>query len=365
VGDGKDGVTNGDGSGGGPEGGAPSPAGGPPGIEFEPLGAPGGGTTGPKMLVPLFLVPLLIVAVIVAIFYVVGRVVSHEKTIDDLVAELQSGGVNERWQAAAHLSEIAVKDRKQFDAPAVRARLRGVFEAAGADDTRLRRYLAELWGEIGDVEAVPIIVDGVGRLKELLAKPGGRDGEMAEKVTGELIYYLGALGRLGVAGSESSVTAFAGDPDAGIRNAVAAALGDFGRKQLAAGAKPSPELVATLSKLHGDADAWVRMNAALALAKADRSEGLPTLRTMLDRTWLKSRELHFPDDGHYTVVESDPPAVVIVSALLAIEHLVDVGLVAKGAAADAGVRDAVEAATRDQNPAVQERAKTLLSKLAA
>ena len=359
--DGKSGVANGDGSGGGPEGGAPLPA----GIEFEPLGAPGGGTTGPKMLVPLFLVPLLIVAVIVAIFYVVGRVVSHEKTIDDLVAELQSGGVNERWQAAAHLSEIAVKERARFDAPSVRARLRGVFEAAGADDTRLRRYLAELWGEIGDVEAVPIIVDGIGRMKELLARPGGRDGELAEKVTGELIYYLGALGRLGVAGSEPSITAVAGDPDAGIRNAVAAALGDFGRKQLAAGAKPSPELVATLAKLHGDADAWVRMNAALALAKADRSEGLPTLRTMIDRTWLKSRELHFPDDGHYTVVESDPPAVVIVSALIAIEHLVDVGQVARGAAADAGVRDAVEAATRDQNPAVQERAKTLLSKLAA
>jgi hypothetical protein len=361
VDDGKNGVTNGGLSGAAPDGSAPSSG----EIQFEPLGAPGGGTTSPRMLVPLFLVPLLIVAVIVAIFYVVGRVVAHEKTIDDLVVELQSGGVNERWQAAAHLSEIAVKDRGQFDAPAVRARLRGVFEAAGAEDTRLRRYLAVLWGEIGDVDAVPIIVDGTGRLRELLAKPGGREGDLAEKVSGELIDYLGALGRLGVASSESSLTAFAGDPDAGIRKAVAAALGDFGRKQLAAGAKPSPDLVATLAKLHGDPDAWVRMNAALALAKADRSEGLPTLRTMLDRAWLRSRELHFPDDGHYTVVESDPPAVVIVSALLAIDHLVEIGLVARGAAADAGVRDAIEAATRDQNPEVQERAKSLLRKLAA
>lgn len=359
--DGKNGATKDGLSGAAPDGSTPSVG----AIEFEPLGAPGGGTTSPRMLVPLFLVPLLIVAVIVAIFYVVGRVVAHEKTIDDLVVELQSGGVNERWQAAAHLSEIAVKDRQQFDAPAVRARLRAVFEAAGADDTRLRRYLAELWGEIGDVDAVPIVVDGVGRLKELLARPGGRDGELSDKVTGELIYYLGALGRLGVSSSEPTITSLAGDPDAGIRNAVAAALGDFGRKQIATGAKPSQELVAALAKLHGDPDAWVRMNAALALAKADRSEGLPTLRTMLDRAWLKSRELHFPDDGHYTVVESDPPAVVIVSALLAIDHLVEIGLVARGAAADAGVRDAIEAATRDQNPAVQERAKTLLSKLAA
>lgn len=360
--DGKSGSANGDGSGARPEDGLPAAAG---GIEFEPLGRPGGGSTGPRMLVPLFLVPLLIVAVIVAIFYVVGRVVSHEKTIDDLVAELQNGGVNERWQAAAHLAEIAVRERARFDAPAVRARLRGVFTAAGAEDTRLRRYLAELWGEIGDVDAVPIIIDAVARMKEMLARPGGRDGELADKVSGELIYYLGALGRLGVAGSEISITEFGGDSDAGVRNAVAAALGDFGRKQLAAGAKPSDALVATLVKLHGDDDPWVRMNAALALAKADRSEGLPTLRTMLDRGWLKSRELHFPDDGHYTVVDHDPPAVVILSALIAIDHLVDVGLVARGAAADAGVRDAIESAARDQNPSVQARAKTLLQKLAA
>jgi HEAT repeat protein len=303
--------------------------------------------------------------VIVGIFFVVGRVVSHEKTIADLIQELQSGGVNERWQAAAHLSEIAVKDPAQMSDPAVRARLRSVFQAAGADDTRLRRYLAELWGEIGDADAVPIIVDGVGRMKELLAQPGGRDGELAEKVTGELIYYLGSLGRLGIDTSESSITDCAADPDEGIRTAVAAALGDFGRKQLATGRSPSATLVKVLLSLHEDGEAWVRMNAALALAKVDRPEGLPTLRAMLDREWLKSRSLHFPNDGHFTVVDSDPAAVVIVSALIAIDHLVDVGRVARGAATDASVRGAVESSTRDQNPGVQERARSLLAKLAA
>jgi HEAT repeat protein len=317
------------------------------------------------MLVPLFLVPLLIVAVIVGIFYVVGRVVSHEKTIGDLIQELQSGGVNERWQAAANLSQIAIKDPAQMNDPAVRARLRSVFEATGREDTRLRKYLAELWGAIGDAEAVPIMVDGVGRMKELLAQPGGRDGEMAEKVTGELIYYLGSLGRLGIGTSEAAITGCAADSDAGVRNAVAAALGDFGRKQLANGGKPSPALVKTLVGLHEDGDAWVRMNAALALAKIDRTEGLPTLRSMLDRDWLKSRELHFPNDGQFTVVDHDPAAVVIVSALIAIDHLVDVGVVAHGAAADGAVRGAIEAASKDQNPGVQERARSLLTKLSA
>jgi hypothetical protein len=344
----------------------PSNGNGPGGaIEFEPLGTPGGGSTSPRMLVPLFLVPLLIVAVIVGIFYVVGRVVSHEKTIGDLIQEIQSGGVNERWQAAAHLSEIAVKDPAQLKDPAVRARLRSVFQAAGADDTRLRRYLAELWGELGDIDAVPIIVDGVGRLNELLAQPGGRDGELAEKITGELIYYLGSLGRLGIDTSEATIVHCAADPDAGVRNAVAAALGDFGRKQLASGRKPSPELVKALVGLHDDGDAWVRMNAALALAKIDRPEGLPTLRSMVDREWLKAKNLQFPNDGHFTVVDHDPAAIVIVSALISIDHLVDLGVVARGAAADAAVRGAVETAAKDQNPGVQERAKVLLLKLGA
>jgi HEAT repeat protein len=123
--------------------------------------------------------------------------------------------------------------------------------------------------------------------------------------------------------------------------------------------------VKALVGLHDDGDAWVRMNAALALAKIDRPEGLPTLRSMVDREWLKAKNLQFPNDGHFTVVDHDPAAIVIVSALISIDHLVDLGVVARGAAADAAVRGAVETAAKDQNPGVQERAKVLLLKLGA
>jgi len=331
--------------------------------ELEPLGPPGGGTTGPKMLVPLFVVPLLIVAVIVGVFFVVGRVVSHEKTIPDLISEIQSGGANERWQAAAHLSEIAVKDPARLADPALRAQLRRVFEVAGPDDTRLRGFLAELWGEIGDAQAAPILAAAVAKLNGLLSSPGGRDGGMGEKISGELIYDLCSLGRLGIEPTESAILSCAKDPDAGVRTAVASALGDFGRPRVRAGGKASSESVAALLALHADDDAWVAMNAALALAKLDRAEGLPTLEAMLGRDWLRERRLHFPDDGHFTVVDNDPAAVVMVSALLSIGHLIEVGVLAHDATADPALRRAIEAAGKDPNPMVQERAGNLLNKL--
>ncbi len=335
----------------------------PPGsLEVEPLGSPGGGTTGPRMLVPLFVVPLLIVVVIVAIFLVIGRVVNHEKTTADLINEVQSGCVNERWQAAAHLSDIAVREPEKLADPQIRALLRGVFQNAGPEDTRLRRYLAELWGRIGDAESGPIVVDAVARLEEMLKQPGGRDGELGEKVTGELIFYVTCLGSLATDPAEAVLIACASDPDAGVRQACASALGEYGRKRRQAGKPASAAVLDALTKLHGDSEPWVRMNAALGLAKVDSAAGLATLEVMLDRGWLKERKLRFPDDGHYTVGQDDPAAVVITSALLALDHLVDAGAIPKTGPAPA-LRSALEVAARDVHPAIQERAKGLLTKL--
>ena len=354
-----DGPRNGSGEGtAAPDGGALG------GLEVERLGSPAGGTTGPKMLIPLFVVPLLIVAVIVAIFLVVGRVVNHEKTTADLIQEVQSGGVNERWQAAAHLSDIAVREPERLADPKARALLRGVFQNAGPEDTRLRRYLAELWGRIGDVEAAPVVIDAVARLNEMLKQPGMRDGELGEKVTGELIFDVGCLGSLGVDAAEPVLLACAGDPDAGVRQASASALGDWGRRRKAAGKSPSAAVLDKLTKLHGDPEPWVQMNAALGLAKVESAAGLPTLEVMLDRAWLKERRLQFPDDGHYTVGQDDPAAVVITSALLAIDHLVEVGAIPHASGPAPTLRSALEVAARDVHPGIQERAKGLLRKLA-
>ncbi len=332
------------------------------GLELETLGAaPAAGTTGPKMLVPLFLVPLLIVAVIVAIFIGVGSVVGTEKTVEEWIAEVETGGVNERWQAAANLTDVALKHPETLATPEIRRRLRDLFTVAGPEDTRIRQWVAEIWSAVGDAESAPMIVDGIARMKEVLETPEGRSGPSAEPALRELINYVRALARVGKSTDVAAVLSVATDPDLGVRMAVAEALGFMARKSISEGGAPSPELVEALVRLHGDADVWVRMNAALSLAKGGRLEGMPTLETMLDRAWLKSQGLSFPDDGHYSVAQFDPAVSPIVSALVAIEALWSLSPI-EGANLNS-LRAAVATALNDPNPQVQQRAKELLKKV--
>jgi HEAT repeat protein len=332
------------------------------GLELENLGsAPGPGSTSPKMLVPLFLVPLLIVAVIVGVFLGVGALVNTEKKLEERLVEVENGGVNERWQAAAHLSDLANSHPEQFADPHVRDRLRRMFESAGPQDSRLRQWIAEMWGQIGDASAAPLMVEGVTNTRAALDQPGGRTGPAAELASKELITYLRAIGRVEAATAEPAVLAAASDSDAGVRLAVTEALGGIGRGAIKSGKAPSAELVAALTKLHDDADAWVRMSAALFLAKCRRTEGLTTLEAMLDREWLQRQGLHFPDDGRYSVNEFDPAPEKMIYALLAIGELVDSGALQRGG--DAPLRDAVAKAANDRNGEVKRRATELQKKL--
>lgn len=333
------------------------------GLELENLGpeqAPG--TTSPRMLVPLFLVPLLIVGVIVAIFLGVGSLVGAEKSVEQWIAEVESGGVNERWQAAANLSDLAMKHPEQLSTPELRHRLRKLFTDAGPQDTRLRQWIAELWTLLDDAEAAPLCLEGLERMKEVLAIPGGREPPYGESASRELINYVRALGRFGNSSHEVAIQGLSGDPDAGIRKAVAEALGSIGRRAVVGGAAAGEASVAALVRLHDDPDAWVRMNAALALAKCGRWEGIATLEAMVDREWLKAQKLAYPDDGKYSAQAFDPAELPIASALAAIESLLLQPAVA--ATQRQSLQVAVEKATHDRNPAIQQRATRLLATLA-
>lgn len=334
------------------------------GLDLEQLGGQEpGGTTSPKMLIPLFLVPLLIVGVVIAIFLTIGSVVGSEKTVSEWIGEVESGGVNGRWQAAAHLTDLARRDAHVFEDPKLRARLRDLFRTAGPSDTRLRQWLATMWGLTRDGEAEPMMLEGLARTREVLDGPGGRSSAETEPASTELIQYVMALGLVGSSTSTHVVVGLAKDPDPGIRKVVAEALGQAGRKLITSGSKIETEVVTTLVSLHGDDDAWVRMNAALSLAKCGRVEGVPTLEAMLDRAWLKSQHLSFPDDGRYSVNNFDPAAEPIVAALIAIEWLHAPATGNAVAVADAALRDAVANAAKDGNQEVQQRAKALLAKI--
>ena len=333
-------------------------------LELENLGEPTPASTSPRMLVPLFLVPLLIVGVIVGVFFFLGSVLGKEKSVEEWVQEVETGGVNERWQAAFQLSQISQKDPEKLESPEIRGRLRNVFTVAGPHEPRIRQYLAELWTRVADPEATPLIVEGIARTKERLAHPEGAKGDEIEHAEKELTYYIRALGKIGNSTSLSELLSLASHPDSKVRQVVAPALGDIGRAAIKSGAAADPRIVDALRKLNDETDAWVRMNAALALGKVGRTEGMATLETMLDRAWLRDQGLRFPDDGTYSITSFDPAEEPIANALITIESLLS-GVERGGPPVDrTTLRPAVEKATADPNPEIARRAKLLLEKLA-
>ena len=81
----------------------------------------------------------------------------------------------------------------------------------------------------------------------------------------------------------------------------------------ALGALPGDQQVTTLRTALQDPAADVRWNAAVALARHGRDEGVPVLRTMLDRHYVEQtvkREVRQDDDR-------DPVAEVMISGLRA------------------------------------------------
>ncbi len=330
------------------------------GLELENLGdAASPGSTSPRMLVPLFVVPLLIVGVIVGLFLFMGSLLGKEKSVEQWIAAMETGGVNERWQAAAQISDIARSSPEKLADPKLRAKLREVFTRAGPTEPRIRQYLAPLWMTIADPEATPLIVEGIGRTRERLAHPESARGDELEQAGRELIFYVRALGTIATPEAEAQLLGLVRESDKGVREATAEALGMVGRKTVKGGGAPSKALVDGLLRLHEDDEAWVRMNAALALGKLGRSDGLATLEAMVDREWLRGQGLQLPDGGKGIASERDPAADPILFALATIESLLaDAGR--SGPAINrATLRAALDRAAADPNPDVKHRAESV------
>ncbi len=286
------------------------------GFDLEPLGEKPPASTSPRMLVPLFLVPLLIVAVVVGLFLGISALVGGEINAAELVQRVESGGFNDRWQAAGALADLAVRSPEELQDPALRNRIRRAFELAGNHNPELRQYLAKVMGILGDKEARPLFEQVIE--EHLEARESGvalsRDPDQSGRV---LIDCLVNLGRLGDPAGAELLLRLTNDEDAGIRKVVASALGDLHRNETE---RPAPTLAA-LRQLHEDPDAWVRMNAALSLAKLGQTDGVPTLEFMLNRSNLAQHGLSFPDNGEMTVGNHDPAYWPILYALVSLKHL--------------------------------------------
>jgi HEAT repeat protein len=225
----------------------------------------------PFLVLQFFIFPMAIVAVCVTVFVVFGLIASEGRSAREYLGEVRSGGANRRWQAAFELSKLllAKKDPALAD-PRFVAELVALFDEAGGDDPRVRRYLALALGRLGDRRAVPSLLRAV---QPQAADPGAGPADAETQ-----IYAIWSLGVIGDASAVPTLAALTRGEDAGIRKAAAHALGAF----------DTPDAREALVDGLDDPAPDVRWNAALGLGRQGNLAAAPVLLQMMDRERLAS-----------------------------------------------------------------------------
>ncbi|OGG52116.1 MAG: hypothetical protein A3F84_19895 [Candidatus Handelsmanbacteria bacterium RIFCSPLOWO2_12_FULL_64_10] len=217
------------------------------------------GVSASRMIGQLVLFPLAIVGVCVAIYLLYSLLTREERTARDLLNEVRAGGSSRRWQAAYSLSAMLARpDGKGIDAALVPEVIRA-FEEAKRDDPRVRRYLARLFGPLGDRRAVPALI-----------------GALEDPDDETRLFVVESLGRLRDTSSVIPLLRQAESDDPGIKKMVAYTLG------LIRDGRALPTLQGMLSA----SDPNVRWNAALALCRFQDRSGTPVIEEMLNREFL-------------------------------------------------------------------------------
>jgi len=279
--------------------------------EVEPEATPR--QTTPFLVLQFFIFPMAIVAVCVTVFVIFGLIASEGKGARAYLDEVRTGSANRRWQAAFELSKVlqARKDPSLAD-PAFADELVRVFSGAGADDPRVRRYLALALGRLGDKRAVPALV--------LAAEPKGD----ASADPDTQVYAVWALGAIGDPEAVPTLVSLARSEDAGLRKAAVHALGSF----------PGEAARAALLTAVNDPVEDVRWNAAVALARRRDPAAAPVLLQMMDRRHLAAIADLTAEQREEAVLQATQAAAVV---------------------PDPALRSALEG-LRDSDPSMQVRA---------
>ena len=248
----------------------------------------------PALAVQFFLIPLAVVGITVTVYVGFRSLLADDRSAQQYLAEVRNGGSARRWPAAYELSRLMADPKVRADRALAPALVKA-YVAAKDDDPRVRQYLALAIGRLDP----PLPPEAVAELTRTLEST---DGEAR-------ISAIWALGSSGDASIVPTLLPLYEAPDPGVRKMVVYALG----------ALPGEAQLPTLRTALQDSTADVRWNAAVALARKGRHEGVPVLRQMLDRQYVEQtvkRDVRQDEDR-------DPIADVMISGLRAAATLKD------------------------------------------
>ena len=248
----------------------------------------------PAIAVQFFLIPLLVVGATVLVYVGFRSLLSEDRSAEEYLTDIRSGGSNRRWPAAYELSrlmadpEFAKKEEAKLAPELVKA-----FADSKEDDPRVRQYLALTLGRL----TPPLPAEARQLLIEAL---GDRDSQTRISAS----WALGSTGDVSVV---ADIERMYGSEDAGVRKMAVYALGSM----------PANAGNETLIKALDDNQADVQWNAAIALARHGRHEGVPVLGRMLDRAYVERNVTR----QQRAREEVDPVGEVMISGLRAIAAL--------------------------------------------
>jgi HEAT repeat protein len=260
--------------------------------ERESEGPAGPLAAAPSLAVQFFLIPLAVVAVVVAVYGGFRMMVTDERTPEEYLLDVRTGGRDRRWPAAYELSRLMGDPGTEERHPGLGRALVDAFVGSGGDDPRIRRYLALA---IGRLRMPP--PDTMAALTEAL------DDADSETV----ISVVWALASLGDEAVVPRIVSMYRSSDAGVRKMAVYALGVL----------PDDGAHTTLRAALDDPAPDVQWNAAVALARHGRSDGLRVLGRMLDRDYVQRNV----DRASSLEGGVDPVAEVMVSGLQAVGAL--------------------------------------------
>jgi HEAT repeat protein len=251
-------------------------------------------TAAPAIAVQFFLIPLLVVGATVLVYIGFRSLLSEDRSAEEYLTDIRSGGSNRRWPAAYELSRLMadpefVKREEAKLAP----ELTKAFADSKNDDPRVRQYLALTLGRLTPplpAETRQLLVDAL------------NDPDSQTRISA-----IWALGSAGEASATADIERQYRSEDAGVRKMAVYALGSL------PAAVGNDTLVAALD----DPQADVQWNAAVALARHGRHDGVPVLRRMLDRAYVERNVTRQPQPRE----DVDPVGEVMISGLRAIAAL--------------------------------------------
>lgn len=247
--------------------------------------------SAPALAVQFFLIPLAVVAMVVLVYGGFRMLLTSERTPEEFLQDVQTGGRERRWPAAYELSRMMADPEVESRHPALGAAVVQAFADSAGDDPRVRRYLALAVGRLTEPPpaAVPALVAGLD------------DPNAETKIS--VIWALAALGDPSV---RDDVEQMYRSDDAGVRKMAVYALG----------ALPGED-VAVLRAALEDQVPDVQWNAAVALARHGNRDGVTVLARMLDRAYVERTVTRVATID----ATLDPVSEVMVSGLQAVGTL--------------------------------------------